>query len=33
VPMHYASIVGTEDDAEKFKQLYKGKTHVFKKAA
>ncbi len=33
VPMHYASIVGTEDDAEKFKKLYKGKTHVFKKAA
>jgi L-ascorbate metabolism protein UlaG (beta-lactamase superfamily) len=33
VPMHYASIVGTEEDAEKFKKLYKGKTHVFKKAA
>jgi L-ascorbate metabolism protein UlaG (beta-lactamase superfamily) len=33
VPMHYASIVGTEDDAEKFKKLYKGKTHVFKRAA
>jgi L-ascorbate metabolism protein UlaG (beta-lactamase superfamily) len=33
VPMHYASIVGTEEDAEKFKKLYKGKTHVFKRAA
>jgi L-ascorbate metabolism protein UlaG (beta-lactamase superfamily) len=30
VPMHYASIVGTEKDAEMFKRLYKGETHIFK---
>lgn len=33
VPMHYGSIVGSESDAEKFKKLYKGETHIFKKAA
>ena len=33
VPMHYASIVGSEEDAEKFRKLYKGETHVFRKAA
>ncbi|MGA2192472.1 MAG: MBL fold metallo-hydrolase [Nitrospirota bacterium] len=33
VPMHYGSIVGSESDAEKFVRLYKGKTHIFKKAA
>lgn len=33
VPMHYASIVGTEDDAERFKKLYKGESHIFKKRA
>src|SRR3972149_3065929 len=26
VPMHYASIVGSEKDAEKFRKLYKGET-------
>ena len=30
VPMHYASIVGSEKDAEKFRKLYKGETYVFK---
>ena len=30
VPMHYASIVGTEDDAKTFKKLYKGESHIFK---
>ncbi|MBI5694852.1 MAG: MBL fold metallo-hydrolase [Nitrospirae bacterium] len=30
VPMHYASIVGTEKDAETFKRLYKGETYIFK---
>ncbi len=33
VPMHYASIVGSEEDAEKFRKLYKGETHIFRKAA
>jgi L-ascorbate metabolism protein UlaG (beta-lactamase superfamily) len=32
VPMHYGSIVGDESDAERFKRLYKGKTHIFHKA-
>ncbi len=32
VPMHYGSIVGTEKDAEKFKKLYNGESHIFKKA-
>jgi L-ascorbate metabolism protein UlaG (beta-lactamase superfamily) len=31
VPMHYASIVGSEKDAETFKKLYKGETHIFKR--
>ena len=30
VPMHYASIVGSEKDAETFRRLYKGESHVFK---
>jgi len=30
VPMHHGSIVGTLDDGETFKKLYKGKTHIFK---
>lgn len=29
VPMHYGSIVGDESDAERFKKLYKGETHIF----
>jgi len=29
VPMHYASIVGTEKDAETFKRLYKGESYIF----
>lgn len=33
VPMHYASIVGTEDDAERFKRLYKGESYIFRKRA
>jgi len=32
VPMHYGSIVGDESDAERFMKLYKGNTHIFKKA-
>lgn len=31
VPMHYGSIVGEEKDAETFKRLYKGESHIFKK--
>ena len=30
VPMHYASIVGSEDDARTFCRLYKGKSHMFR---
>ena len=33
VPMHYASIVGTEDDAARFARLYKGRSHIFERAA
>jgi len=32
VPMHYGTIVGTEDDAQRFARLYKGRSHVFTKA-
>ena len=32
IPMHYGTIVGTQDDAERFIKLYKGRTHLFKKA-
>ncbi len=29
VPMHYASIVGTKEDAETFKKMVKGKVEIF----
>jgi L-ascorbate metabolism protein UlaG (beta-lactamase superfamily) len=28
IPMHYGDIVGTADDAKRFKRLYKGKTEI-----
>ena len=28
IPMHYGDIVGTTEDAERFKKLYKGKTEI-----
>lgn len=31
VPMHYASIVGSDKDAETFKKLYKGETFIFRR--
>ncbi|MBU0979818.1 MAG: MBL fold metallo-hydrolase [Nanoarchaeota archaeon] len=32
IPMHYGSIVGKEDDAQRFKQLVKGKVEILKKS-
>ena len=31
VPMHYATIVGSDKDAETFKKLYKGESYIFKR--
>lgn len=31
IPMHYGSIVGSPDDAERFKELYSGKTVILEK--
>jgi L-ascorbate metabolism protein UlaG (beta-lactamase superfamily) len=31
IPMHYASIVGSQEDALQFKNLYQGRTEIMKK--